>query len=120
MKKVEVFKDSKGNLFEKEKDYILSEAEIQRKLILDNWDRIGDAIRNKPELYYLFIKQIGDKIIDGKLTKGDIQEDFDKTNNLFEKEKDIKFKGYASVGEQVEYEPYIWGNDILDGYDVNH
>jgi hypothetical protein len=120
MKKVEVFKDSKGGLFESEKDYILSEAKIKRKQILDTWERLTMAIESKPEYYFSFIKEIGNSIIDNNNTKEDLQKQFDKINELFIKEKEIKLGSYSDLGDtNIEQEPYLWGNDILPGHDVN-
>lgn len=119
MGKVEAYKNSKGELFENEKEYILSEAVIQRERILKEWDMITNAIKSKPEAYYLFIKNIGDRIIDKKNTKEDLQKQYDDVVEIFNKEKDIKLNNYKCSGDMVEYEPYIWGNDILPGFDVN-
>jgi hypothetical protein len=115
MKKVEVFKDGNGNLFENEKDYILSEAKIQREIILDTWNKMGDIIKNKPETYYQFIKNIGERIIDNKTTKDDLQKQFDNVNEIFKKEQKIKTNNYNRSGEQVDYEPRLWGNDCFEG-----
>lgn len=119
MKKVKAFKNSNGELFENEKKYILSESKIQRSMILDNWERLTKMIKSNPENYLMFIKEIGDKIIDEKTTKEDLQKEFDNVNSIFNKEKEIKYKNYNGKLEQVEQEPYLWGNDILDGHDVN-
>ena len=115
MKKVEVFKDSKGNLFENEREYILSEAKIQRQIIINNWQRFSDTIKNKPETYYQLIKGIGDRIIDTKTTKDDLQKQFDNVNEIFKKEMKIKTDDYNISGKQVDYEPRLWGNDCFDG-----
>jgi len=115
MKKVEVFKDSNGNLFEDERNYVLSEAKIQRDSILEQWECIGDMIKDKPENYFLFIKRIADKIIDSKKTKEDLQKEFDNVNEIFKKEMQIKIDNYSDIGEQVDYEPRIWGNDCFEG-----
>lgn len=115
MKKVEVFKDSKGNLFENERDYILSEAKLQRENILEQWKRIGESIKSKPENYFSFIKGIGDRIIDNKNTKEDLQRQFDNLNEIFKKEMQIKTHDYNRSGKQVDYEPRLWGNDCLEG-----
>lgn len=115
MKKVEVFKDSKGNLFESEKDYILSEAKIQRENIICTWKRIGEMIQSKPETYYAFIKQIGERVIDNKASKEDLQKQFDNVTELFKKETKIKTDTYKNSGDQVDYEPRLWGNDCFEG-----
>jgi predicted esterase YcpF (UPF0227 family) len=115
MKKVEVFKDSKGNLFENEREYILSEAKLQREAIIEQWKRIGEAIKIKPESYYLFIKKIGDSIIDSKKTKEDLQKQFDNVIEIFKEEMKIKTDDYNRSGKQVDYEPRLWGNDCFDG-----
>ena len=115
MKKVEVFKDSNGNLFENERDYVLSEAKLQRENILEHWKRIGAAIKSKPENYFSFIKGIGDRIIDNKNTKEDLQMQFDNVNEIFKKEMQIKMDDYNRSGNQVDHEPRLWGNDCFEG-----
>jgi hypothetical protein len=119
MKKVQAFKNSKGKLFENEKEYILSEAKIQRTLILENWERLTEIVESDPTLYYDLIKQIGFKIIDDKISKEDLQKQADNATEIFSKEGKIKVDNYKRSGENFDMEPYLWGNDILDGYDVN-
>lgn len=119
MTKVTVFKDSKGNLFESKEKYTLSEASIQRESIIENWKRISQIIKNKPEAYYSFIKGIGDMVIDKKLTKADLEKQLNDVIKIFKEEEKIKVADYNRSGPNIEYEPFIWGNDILDGYDVN-
>lgn len=115
MKKVEVFKDSKNNLFENERDYILSEAKLQRERIFKEWEKISDAIKSKPESYYLFIKKIGDRIIDNNITKEDLQKEFDDVSEIFKKEEKIKTDDYNRSGPLVDHEPRLWGNDCFEG-----
>ena len=115
MKKVEVYKDSKGKLFENEKEYILSEAKIQRTMILEQWKMFTDAIQNKPENYYLFMKRIADSIIEGKTTKDSLEKEYADVMEIFKKEIKIKTDNYNNSGEQVEYEPRLWGNDCFEG-----
>lgn len=119
MKKVEAFKNSKGQLFEKESDYIMSEASIQRDMILANWKRLTEKIIQKPELYYQFIKEIAIKIIDKKYGFEDIIKEFDEYVEIFEKERSLKVENFRRDGDTVEHEPFMWGNDILPGFDVN-
>jgi len=113
------FSNSKGESFENERDYVLSEVDIQRKMILSIWDKFTRIIKNNPEYYYEFIKEIGNEIIDKKSTKDDLQKQFDNVNDIFKKEMKIKTDDYNNSGEGVEYEPYLWGNDMLDGHDIN-
>lgn len=111
MEKVEVFKDSKGNLFENERDCILSEAKLQREAIIEQWKIIGEAIKIKPESYYLFIKKIGDAIIDGKKTKEDLQKQFDNVSEIFKEELKIKTDDYNRNVKQVNIEPRLRENN---------
>lgn len=115
MKKVEAFKDSKGNLFEDERDYILSETKLQRDRILEKWKMMSNAIMDKPESYFSFIVKIGNQIIDDGLTKEDLQKQFDDVNEIFKREKQIKADDYKGSGEQVDHDPRLWGNDCFEG-----
>ena len=119
MKEVKAFKDSKGKLFESKREYVLSEAGIQRESIKENWKRISSIISSKPEAYYSFIKGIGDMVIDQKFTKSDLEEQLNRVTEIFREEERIKADDYNSSGDLVDHEPFLWGNDILDGYDVN-
>lgn len=115
MNKAEVYKDSKGKLFENEKEYILNEAEIRRTMILKQWEIFTDVIQNKPENYYLFMKRIADSIIEGKTTKESLEKEYTEVMEIFKKEMKIKTDDYNNSGEQVEYEPRLWGNDCFEG-----
>src|SRR6056297_488724 len=119
MKKVEVFKDSKGNLFEHEKDYILSESKIKRELIEKQFNKLKEIIDSDPKYYYQFLKSIYIRAVEENLTLDEIEEKFEKEVEIFQKEKDIKTKDYNRSGKNVDYEPYLWGNDVLPGYDVH-
>jgi len=119
MKEVTAFKDSKGQLFESRDKYILSEASILRETIIENWKRLSQIIKSKPEAYYSFIKEIGEMVINQNITKEDLSKQFNDNVQLFREEEKIKAADYNRSGLNIEYEPFLWGNDILSGYDVN-
>jgi len=118
MSKVEVFKDSKGNLFENERDYVLSESAIKKERILKNWEMLTNVIESDPPFWYHFIYEIGKDVLDGGYTKERLQAEYEENRDLFKKEKKYGFTSHNDVefdGGAQEKEPFLWGNDTLDG-----
>lgn len=71
--------------------------------------------------YYIIYNEekimIASKVIDNGTTKEDLEVEFNNAQEIFEKEKKYRLDDYKGMGEIPDYEPYVWGNDILPGFD---
>ena len=92
--KVEVYKDSKGNLHEKEDDYLLAELKIETDNAISLHERWLSFMEVDPTNHYLLLQYLA------KLIKE--TPDFDETLNerieLLQKAKEIRRKNIVKEG----------------------
>lgn len=122
MEKVEVYKTSAGDLYEDEKSYVYAEAAYLRKHIDKQLARLMRSISQDYMNYYNFINVIGETLINGKVDSEKLALQYEKSVSIFRREAEFMKEDLlkeGDIGESYDMEPYMWGNDILCGFDVN-
>lgn len=122
MKKIEVYKTSDGQLFEDEKEYVYAEAVCIRATIKKQIARLTRSVEQDYINYYNFINVIGTTLINTNTDLEKLKDQYNKSIDIFMRESQFKNDDLLKGGildDGVDYEPYIWGNDILCGFDVN-
>lgn len=99
MDKVEAYKDSKGNLFEKYDEYVVSEYNILRDNAKRELKFIKDIIQNDPFKYYHFLNEMTDRSLNfGEACK----ETFSKYKKIEANYKRITSKKYSDHSEVAD------------------